>query len=185
MHVVIEGSVEVVANQQRRSTAPLPSASPHQNPRLLPRLASCRTRYLLFCVASITHYPVHLHLNFERANVNNNKRAALQQRVTRNTSALFTTTLRCKVFLLCALSLCGTPATATTAVAMDLFVFYPPSSVLICKPCGHAVPPTSLSTHITVHHINDAHHAATNSTPRAQLSSRSKKASKAACELSS
>jgi len=55
MHVVIEGSVEVVANQQRRSTAPLPSASPHQNPRLLPRLASCRTRYLLFCVASITH----------------------------------------------------------------------------------------------------------------------------------
>jgi hypothetical protein len=81
MPMAIEGSVEVVANQQRRSTAPLPSASPHQNPQLLPRLASYRTRYLLFCVASITHYSVHLHLDFERVNVNNNKRAASQQRV--------------------------------------------------------------------------------------------------------
>jgi hypothetical protein len=73
MPISIEGSIEVAANQQRRSLPPLPSASPHQNPRLLPRLASC--------VASITHYPFYLHLDFERANVNNNKRAALQQRV--------------------------------------------------------------------------------------------------------
>ena len=102
----------------------------------------------------------------------------MQQRVTRNASALFTTALRCKVLLLCALSLCGMPATTTTAVAIDLFVFYPPSSVLICKPCGHAVPPTSLSIYIVVHHINDAYHAAMNSTPRAQLSSRLKKPAK-------
>jgi hypothetical protein len=45
---------------------------------------------------------------------------------------------------------------------MDLFVFYPPSSVLICKPCGYAVPPTTLATHIKVHHLDDARHAATN-----------------------
>jgi hypothetical protein len=86
MAMSIEGSMEVAANQQRRSTAPLLSASPHQNPRLLPRLASCRIEYLLLCFASITHYPFYLHLDFEiryRANVNNNKRAALQQRVTR------------------------------------------------------------------------------------------------------
>jgi hypothetical protein len=69
-----------------------------------------------------------------------------------------------------ALSLCPTPATATTAAAMDLFVLYPPLSVLICKPCGHTVPPTSLSTHIAVHHIDDARHAASNATTRAQLS---------------
>jgi hypothetical protein len=74
MPISIEGSIEVAANQQRRSLPPLPSASPHQNPRLLPRLASC--------IASITHYPFHLHLDFKRANVNNNKCAALQQRVT-------------------------------------------------------------------------------------------------------
>ncbi|KAI2478646.1 DUF3505 domain containing protein, partial [Pyrenophora tritici-repentis] len=45
---------------------------------------------------------------------------------------------------------------------MDLFTFYSPSSVLICKPCGYAVPPTTLSTHIKVHHLYDARHAATN-----------------------
>jgi hypothetical protein len=45
---------------------------------------------------------------------------------------------------------------------MDLFSFYPPSSVLICKPCGYAVPPTTLSSHIRVHHLEDARHAATN-----------------------
>jgi hypothetical protein len=85
MTISIESSMEVAANQQRRSTALLLSASPHQNPRLLPRLASCRIEYLLLCFASITHYPFYLHLDFEiryRANVNNNKRAALQQRVT-------------------------------------------------------------------------------------------------------
>jgi hypothetical protein len=54
------------------------------------------------------------------------------------------------------------PATATTTAAMDLFTFYPPSSVLICKPCGYAVPPTTFSTHIKVHHLHDARHAATN-----------------------
>jgi hypothetical protein len=45
---------------------------------------------------------------------------------------------------------------------MDLFTFYPPSSVLICKPCGYAVPPTTLSRHIKVHHLEDARHAAAN-----------------------
>ncbi|KAF2628300.1 hypothetical protein BU25DRAFT_458140 [Macroventuria anomochaeta] len=45
---------------------------------------------------------------------------------------------------------------------MDLFVFYPPSSVLICKPCGYAVRPISLYTHIRVHHLHDARDAATN-----------------------
>jgi hypothetical protein len=49
-----------------------------------------------------------------------------------------------------------------TAAAMDLFTFYPPSSVLICKPCGYAIPPTTLSTHIKVHHLHNARYAATN-----------------------
>jgi hypothetical protein len=154
----------LLANHRRRFPISLLSASPYQNPRLLPRLPSRRTEYLLLCVESITHYLFHLHLHFKRANINNNKLAALQQRVTRkaSVSALFTTALRCKVFLSCALSLCRTPATATTTAAMDLFTFYPPSSVLICKLCGYAVPPTTLSTHIRVHHLHDARHAATN-----------------------
>jgi hypothetical protein len=66
------------------------------------------------------------------------------------------------VFFLCALSLCCTPATATTTAAIDLFTFYHPSSVLICKPCGYAVLPTALSTYIKVHYLYDARHAATN-----------------------
>jgi hypothetical protein len=57
MPMAIEGSMEVAANQQRRSLPPLPSASPHQNPWLLPRLASC--------VAFITHYPSYLHLDLK------------------------------------------------------------------------------------------------------------------------
>jgi hypothetical protein len=164
----------LLANHRRRFPIPLPSASPYQNPRLLPRLPSRRTEYLLLCVGPITHYlfHFHLHLHFKRANVNNNKRAAAKQRVTRkaSASALFTTALRCKVFLSFAPSLCRTPATATTTAAMDLFTFYPPSSVLICKPCGYAVPPTTLSTHIKVHHLHDARHAATNyfDTPQSQ-----------------
>jgi hypothetical protein len=157
-----EPSPGLTANHRGRSSTPLPSPSPHQNPRLLPRLASCKTKYLALCVGPITHCPFYLHLHFGRANLNNKKRAAAKQRVTRNASALFTSALRCKVFLLCALSLCRTPATATTTAAMDLFKFYPPSSVLICKPCGYAVPPTALSTHIKVHHLHDARHAATN-----------------------
>jgi hypothetical protein len=55
-----------------------------------------------------------------------------------------------------------TYTTTTTTTAMDLFTFYPPSSVLICKPCGNAVPPTALSRHIRVHHLEDARYAATN-----------------------
>jgi hypothetical protein len=85
MTISIKDSIEVAANQQRCSTTPLPGASPHQSPQLLLCLASCRTEYLLLCVASIIHYPFHLHLDFKlryRANVNNNKCAALQQRVT-------------------------------------------------------------------------------------------------------
>ena len=61
-----------------------------------------------------------------------------------------------------ALSICRTPATATTTAAIDLFTFYSPSSVLICKPCGYAVPATTLSTHIELHHLHDARYAATN-----------------------
>ena len=61
-----------------------------------------------------------------------------------------------------ALFLCRTHATATTTAAMDLFTFYHPSSVLICKPCGYAVPPTTLCTHIKLHHLHDARYAATN-----------------------
>jgi hypothetical protein len=78
--------MEVAANQQRRSTIPLPSILPHQSPRLLPHLASCRTEYVLLCVATIIHYLFHLYLDIKlryRANVNNNKRAAAKQRVTR------------------------------------------------------------------------------------------------------
>jgi len=45
---------------------------------------------------------------------------------------------------------------------MDLFTFYPPSSVLICKPCGYAIPPTNLSGHIRLYHLDDARRAATN-----------------------
>jgi hypothetical protein len=168
--------MEVAANQQRRSTTPLPSALPRQNPRLLPRLASCRTEYLLLCVASIIHYPFHLHLDFKlryRANVNNNKRTAAKQRVTqaRYASALFATALCHKVFCLCALSLCrtGTPATATTTAAMDLFVFYAPSGVLLCKPCGYAVPPTALATYISIHHLSNARNAATSSLASSKL----------------
>ena len=44
---------------------------------------------------------------------------------------------------------------------MDLFTFYPPSSVLICKPCRYAVSPTSVPTHVRTHHPEDARHAAT------------------------
>ncbi|KAF2741810.1 hypothetical protein M011DRAFT_491054 [Sporormia fimetaria CBS 119925] len=57
------------------------------------------------------------------------------------------------------------PATPTATAAMDLFTFYPPSSVLICKPCGYAIPPTNLSGHIRVRHPDDARHAATNFSP--------------------
>jgi hypothetical protein len=51
---------------------------------------------------------------------------------------------------------------------MDLFTFFPPLSVLICKPCGYAVPPTTLSNHIKVHHLYDARHAATNASASSQ-----------------
>jgi hypothetical protein len=54
---------------------------------------------------------------------------------------------------------------------MDLFVFYAPSGVLLCKPCGYAVPPTTLATHISLHHLSDARDAATSSL----ASSKSKK----------
>jgi hypothetical protein len=61
-----------------------------------------------------------------------------------------------------ALSFYCTPTTATTAAAINLFAFYFSSSVLICKPRGYAVPPTTLSSHIRVYHLNNARHAATN-----------------------
>jgi hypothetical protein len=55
-----------------------------------------------------------------------------------------------------------------------LFVFYPPSGVLLCKPCGYAVPPTTLATHIRVHHLDDARNATINY----QALSRSRKPAK-------
>jgi hypothetical protein len=54
---------------------------------------------------------------------------------------------------------------------MDLFVFYAPSGVLLCKPCGYAIPPTALATHISIHHLIDACNAAMSSL----ASSKSKK----------
>jgi hypothetical protein len=84
---------------------------------------------------------------------------------------LFATAPRYKVFRLCALSLYCTPATATTTAAMNLFVFYTPSSGMLCKPCGYAVPPTALATHISIYHLSDARDAATSSL----ASSKSKK----------
>jgi hypothetical protein len=52
---------------------------------------------------------------------------------------------------------------------MDLFIFYPLSGVLLCKPCGYAVPPAALATHISVHHLHDACNAATSSLASSRL----------------
>jgi hypothetical protein len=62
-----------------------------------------------------------------------------------------------------------TPAAAstTTTLAIDLFTFYPPLNVLICKLCSYAVPPTTLSSYIRVYYLKDARYAATN--PSASL----------------
>jgi hypothetical protein len=57
---------------------------------------------------------------------------------------------------------------------MDLFVFYAPSGLLLCKPCGYAVPPTALATYISIHHLSNARDAATSSL----ASSKSKKLAK-------
>ena len=67
------------------------------------------------------------------------------------------------ISLLCFLLLAATTAVTVQSLTMDLFTFYAPSSVLLCKPCGYAVPPTTLATHIRVHHLNDARYAAINS----------------------
>jgi hypothetical protein len=53
---------------------------------------------------------------------------------------------------------------------MDLFTFYPPLSVLICKLCSYAVLPTTLSNHIKVYYLKDARYAAIN--PSASLNLR-------------
>jgi hypothetical protein len=53
---------------------------------------------------------------------------------------------------------------------MDLFTFYPPSGLLLYKPCGYGVPPSPLNTHIRFYHLDDARNAATN--PRAPSRSR-------------
>jgi hypothetical protein len=58
-------------------------------------------------------------------------------------------------------------ATTTTTLAIDLFTFYPPLSVLICKLCSYAVLPTTLSNYIKVYYLEDARYAATN--PSASL----------------
>jgi hypothetical protein len=64
---------------------------------------------------------------------------------------------------MCALSLCCTPATPTITAAIDLFVFYAPLGVLLCKLYGYAVLPTTLTTHISLHYLSDARDAATSS----------------------
>jgi hypothetical protein len=53
---------------------------------------------------------------------------------------------------------------------MDLFIFYPPLSVLICKLCSYAVLPTTLSNYIKVYYLKDTRYAATN--PSASLNLR-------------
>jgi hypothetical protein len=39
---------------------------------------------------------------------------------------------------------------------MDLFTFYPQYQVLACKPCGYAVAPSCLASHIRTKHPDDA-----------------------------
>jgi hypothetical protein len=46
---------------------------------------------------------------------------------------------------------------------MELLIFNPLLGVLLCKPCGYAIPPTALATHIRVYHLNNACNAATSS----------------------
>jgi hypothetical protein len=101
-----EPSLHLIANHRRRSIKPLPSASPYQNPRLLPCLPSCRTEYLLLCVGSITHYLFYLHLNLYRVNVNNNKRAAQQNRVTRARCLLLRYFAKCSFYALSPSAVC-------------------------------------------------------------------------------
>jgi hypothetical protein len=43
---------------------------------------------------------------------------------------------------------------------MDLFTYYPQYRVLVCKPCGYAVPPAHLESHINKNHPHDACRAA-------------------------
>jgi hypothetical protein len=67
------------------------------------------------------------------------------------------------ISFLCFLLLAATTAVTVQSLTMDLFTFYAPSSVLLCKPCGYAVPPTTLATHIRVHYLNDARYVVVNS----------------------
>jgi hypothetical protein len=124
-----------------------------------------RIRYLLFYVASITHYSIYLYLDFKRVNVNNNKRAALQQRV----SALFATALRYKAFCLYTLFLYHTPTAATTTIAIDLFIFYTLLGVLLCKLYSYAILPTTLATYISKYYLSNACDATTSSLPSSKL----------------
>jgi hypothetical protein len=43
---------------------------------------------------------------------------------------------------------------------MDLFTYYTQYRVLVCKPCGYAVPPAHLESHISKNHPHDACRAA-------------------------
>jgi hypothetical protein len=70
---------------------------------------------------------------------------------------------------LCALSLYYTPAAATTTAAIDLFIFYAPLGVLLCKLCGYAVPPTALATYISNYYLSNARDAATSSLASSKL----------------
>jgi hypothetical protein len=65
---------------------------------------------------------------------------------------------------------------------MDLFVFYPLSSMLIYKLCGYAVLPTTLSNYIKVHYFYNARYAATNSSASSQLQNAANLLAKYLCE---
>lgn len=67
------------------------------------------------------------------------------------------------ISIACFLLLAATTAVTVQSLTIGLFTFYAPSSVLLCKPCGYAAPPTTLATYIRVYYLNDARYAAINS----------------------
>jgi hypothetical protein len=56
-----------------------------------------------------------------------------------------------------------------SSIFMDLFIFYPASGVLLCKPCGYAVSPTTLTTYIKAYYLNNAYNAAISSLASSSL----------------
>jgi hypothetical protein len=39
-----------------------------------------------------------------------------------------------------------------SSLVMDLFIFYPLDQVLACKPCGYAIAPSCLASHVRTKH---------------------------------